>query len=360
MYRIGASILIIDECPKSIDMIVKDLPCYYKRQFALSAEKALEMIHNNISVPDIILIVNRKNGFDGFKLCMQLKNIHKVRDIPIIFICPSESPRCIEKAFEAGAIDHIKKPYNANELIVRLEGHLKNSITERELKKQNIDLIELAGKRTKDMMKSQMAAIYALAKLAELRDSYTGSHLERVAAVSGFIAEKYKTSYNAKKINNDYIEILKQASILHDIGKVGISDTILIKNGKLSEEEFTKIKEHTVIGAMTIKSVSEEFPDNSFLKMAEEIARFHHEKWNGKGYPEGLKELQIPLSARIVSIADTYDALRTARPYKKAFSHEESVNIIKCEKGLSFDPLLVDLFIDAESEIDELYLDAEN
>jgi putative two-component system response regulator len=164
-------------------------------------------------------------------------------------------------------------------------------------------------------------------------------------------------SSNEKKINDEYINILKQASMLHDIGKVGISDSILNKNSKLSEEEFNIIKLHTVIGSTTIKSVYNEFPDNTFLRMAEEIARYHHEKWNGQGYPEGLKELQIPLSARIVSLADTYDALRTERPYKKSMSHKETINIIKRGRGESFDPLLVDLFIDAKGEIEQLYCD---
>ena len=351
------NILIIDECTKSIDIIVKALPCHYKRQFALSAEESLEMIKNNISVPDIILIGSNEHGLDGFDLCRRLKNINKLKDIPIMLISSLESPQYIVKAFEMGAVDYIKRPFNIKELLARLEGHLKNSKIDRELKKQNISLIELSSKRTKDIMKSQMAIIYALAKLSEIRDSYTGSHLERVAYISGLLAERYMKSSNEKKINDEYINILKQASMLHDIGKVGISDSILNKNSKLSEEEFNIIKLHTVIGSTTIKSVYNEFPDNTFLRMAEEIARYHHEKWNGQGYPEGLKELQIPLSARIVSLADTYDALRTERPYKKSMSHKETINIIKRGRGESFDPLLVDLFIDAKGEIEQLYCD---
>lgn len=351
------NILIIDECTKSIDIIVKALPYYYKRQFALSAEKALEMIKDNISAPDIILIGSNEHGLDGFDLCRRLKNLDKLKDIPIMIISSLKSPQYIEKAFEMGAVDYIKRPFNIKELLARLEGHLKNSKIDRELKKQNISLIELAAKKTKDIMKSQMAIIYALAKLSEIRDSYTGSHLERVAYISGLLAERYMKSSNEKKINDEYINILKQASMLHDIGKVGISDSILNKNSKLSEEEFNIIKLHTIIGSTTIKSVYNEFPDNTFLRMAEEIARYHHEKWNGQGYPEGLKELQIPLSARIVSLADTYDALRTERPYKKSMSHKETINIIKRCRGESFDPLLVDLFIDAKREIEQLYND---
>lgn len=357
MFKNEASILIVDDCPEHINVIIKALPCQYKRQFALSAEEAIYMVKNNVCVPDIVIVVNEMNGFDGFDLCRRFKGMIEINDIPIVFVSSIDNPQFIEKAFAVGAIDYIKKPFYTNEFIARLEGHLENHIVDKKLRMQNVGLLELAGKRTRDIMKSQMATIYALVKLSELRDSYTCRHLERVASVSGLIAEKYMKSENEKKINNDYINILKQAAILHDIGKVGISDNILMKNGKLSHEEFDKIKQHTVIGATTIKSVYDEFPDNSFLRMAVEIARYHHEKWNGKGYPEGLNGMHIPLSARIVSLADTYDALRSERPYKKMMSHADSIKIIKGEKGNSFDPLLIDLFIEIESEIEELYMD---
>ncbi|NLM36915.1 MAG: HD domain-containing protein [Firmicutes bacterium] len=210
--------------------------------------------------------------------------------------------------------------------------------------------------KEKEIAETKLAMIYSLVKLAESRDDSTGAHIERVAQICRLLAiNLQKRKKYQKYIDEDYIEKITQVSPLHDIGKVGIPDYILLKPGRLSAEEYELMKAHTTIGAKTLLEVKEKFPDNRFLDMAIGITYFHHEKWNGTGYPFGLAGESIPLSARIMAIADVYDALRSTRVYKKAFPHAESVRIIQEESGKAFDPEIVKVFIEIHEEIREIY-----
>ncbi|MBA2132694.1 HD domain-containing protein [Hydrogenispora sp. UU3] len=211
-------------------------------------------------------------------------------------------------------------------------------------------------KKEKEIAESKLAMIYSLVKLAESRDDSTGAHIERVAQICRLLATNLRKRKKYQDyIDADFIEKITQVSPLHDIGKVGIPDYILLKPGRLSEEEYEVMKEHTTIGAKTLQEVKEKFPNNRFLDMAIGITYFHHEKWDGTGYPFGLAEETIPLSARIMAIADVYDALRSKRVYKNAFSHAESVKIIQEESGKAFDPDIVEVFMDIHEEINEIY-----
>ncbi len=219
--------------------------------------------------------------------------------------------------------------------------------------KKNIDRII---KKDNELKESQLSTIYALAKLTETRDDDTGHHVNRVSEYCRLLAEKLRQLPEYKDyMTPNFIENIYSASPLHDIGKVGIPDRILLKPGRLTEPEFETIKTHTTIGADILMDIKEKCPDNEFFKIGLEIVQSHHEKWNGTGYPYGLKESSIPLSARIMAIADTYDALRSKRVYKEQKSHQESLRIIQEESGKQFDPNIVKVFLRYEEKIEEIH-----
>jgi hypothetical protein len=215
---------------------------------------------------------------------------------------------------------------------------------------------EKNSKMDKEIAEAQTAMTYSLVKLAESRDDYTGGHIERVAGYCRLIAQKLRSNKKYKDyINDDYIENIYKASPLHDIGKVGIPDSILLKPGKLNTDEFEIMKKHTIIGANTLMKVRKGYPDNKYLGLGISITLYHHERWDGTGYPQKLSGEDIPLSARIMAIADVYDALRSKRVYKEPYSHEKSVEIIKEGKGTQFDPDIVDVFLENEAEFERTY-----
>jgi len=215
---------------------------------------------------------------------------------------------------------------------------------------------EINKLKEKELSDAQYSMIYSLVKLAESRDDNTGAHIERIAIFCRMIAEKLRENPKYKGyINDTYIENIYKAAPLHDIGKVGIPDEILLKPGELNEKEYEIMKAHTIIGANTLKEVRHKYPDNRLLEIGISITNYHHEWWNGTGYPEGLKGTDIPLSARIMALADVYDALRSKRVYKAAYSHEEAVGIIKERRGTQFDPEIVDVFLENQAEFDNVF-----
>ncbi|MZQ99522.1 MAG: HD domain-containing protein [Acidaminobacter sp.] len=210
--------------------------------------------------------------------------------------------------------------------------------------------------KEKEIVESRLATIYSLVKLAEMRDDDTGAHIVRVSKFSRLIAEKMKSNEKYKEYLSDTnIDDLAKAAPLHDIGKVGIPDYILSKPGKLSDEEFDIMKKHTTIGASTLNEVRKKFPDNNFIILGAKIALTHHEKWDGTGYPNGLVGEEIPLSGRIMAIADVYDALRSKRAYKPPYSHMETIEIIRNDSGKHFDPEIVEVFLKNEAEFEFIY-----
>jgi response regulator RpfG family c-di-GMP phosphodiesterase len=221
------------------------------------------------------------------------------------------------------------------ELIEKIEQHTKNL-------EHTIDI------RTKEILKTQKTTIFALSKIAETRDRITGDHLERIRSYCVLLAQILKYT-GSEEITNQYIRDLYDSSILHDIGKVGIPDIILLKNASLTKEEIEIMERHTTIGYEALKSASQNLGRDSFLNMALDVTLYHHERWDGSGYTQGLKGLEIPLSARIVAIADVYDALTTKRPYKKAYTHEEALDVFNNESK-KFDPQLFNIFIENAHE----------
>ncbi len=245
---------------------------------------------------------------------------------------------------------------NAIQLYGTIQDITKMKSIEDELERYNQHLEELVEEKIQEISSSQMSTIYALVKLSESRDDDTGDHIERTASFCKLLAQKAKSIPEYTDLVTDsFIETIYKASPLHDIGKVGIPDNILLKPGKLTDEEFTIMKTHVQIGYDTLSKIGHQYDKNEFLRMGMEISLYHHEKWNGSGYTKGLKGTEIPLSARIMAISDVYDALRSKRVYKEAFSHEKSMDIITSSSGSHFDPYLIDVFIKTQEEFRSLY-----
>ena len=349
------SILIVDDNPENLKVLSNMLEKEgYDTRVAMDGEKALESIQ--AEAPDLVLLDIQMPKMDGYQVCHNLKSTEKYKMIPIIFISALNEVYDKVKAFQVGGVDYITKPFQFEEVSARVNTHLKIDHLQKELEKHNRNLKQIVKEQVKEISDAQLSTIMALIKISEDRDYHTGQHLERTRNYCKTVAvELMKNGTYPNIVNEEFIEIISQASTLHDLGKVGIPDSILLKPGKLTPEEFETMKTHTSTGANTLLSVIEKYPKNEFLKMGFEIAGFHHEKWDGTGYPDGLLGKAIPLSARIMALADVYDALRSERVYKKAFSHDKSKNILVEGKSSHFDPLLIDVFLKLEEEFQKTY-----
>ncbi len=301
--------------------------------------------------PDLILLDINMPEMDGYEVCARLKASETLGDIPVIFISAMNETMDKVRAFSVGGVDYVEKPFQFEEVQARVTAHLKLRRLQLDLQSRNARLEGVVREQVTRISESHMAMIFALAKLAESRDPETGKHLERVQRycklLSGYIGERGMFD---GKVGPDFVEDIYHASPLHDIGKVGIPDRILQKMGKLTSEEFEVMKDHSELGARTLEDVWSRYPGNSFVRMGIEIARAHHEKWDGSGYPDHLAEDAIPLPARIMAVADIYDALTMRRCYKPAFSHERSCDIILESAGSNLDPEVVSAFGEIESQ----------
>jgi len=296
--------------------------------------------------PDLILLDVDMPQMDGYEVCEHLKADERLKDIPIIFVSAVFTRAADKlKAFSLGAVDYVTKPFQAEEVYARVEAHLRLRRLQLEVERYSHELEDLVREKVEEIQSAQMTTIFALAKLAEYRDDDTGRHLERVAAYCRILAgDMRRDPKYAAVFTEQYVDNLSRAAPLHDIGKVAIPDAILLKPGKLSAEEFEEMKRHTTLGADTLRSVHAQYPGNAFLKMGIEIAESHHEKWDGSGYPQGLAGEAIPLAARIVAVADVYDAVRSKRSYKPARPHAAAREIIFESGGTHLDPAVVAAF----------------
>jgi putative two-component system response regulator len=349
-----ANIIIVDDTPANLKVLVGMLKdSGHKARAFLSGKLALQAAEN--SPPDLILLDIMMPEMDGFEVCRQLKANAKLRDIPVIFVSALSEPIDKVKAFGAGAIDYVTKPFQSEEVRARVETHLKLRRLQVALEAQNRHLEDLVREQVREISDSQMITIFALAKLAESRDADTGKHLERVQIYCRLLATKLREDPRySESISRTYVDNLFHASPLHDIGKVAIPDSILLKPGRLSTEEFEIMKTHPTLGALTLEAVRARYPRNAFINMGIAIARSHHEKWDGSGYPNGLAGEDIPLAARIVAVADYYDAMRCKRCYKAAATHEDTCEIIFAASGIHFSPRIIEAFRGLEREFREV------
>jgi putative two-component system response regulator len=353
-YHDAPDILIVDDTPDNVQLLGGLLKAQgYKIRVALSGRLALQAAQH--AAPDLVLLDISMPGMDGYEVCGHLKKDEILRNVPVVFISAMNEPVDKVKAFGAGGVDYITKPFNAEEVKARVQTHLRLRALQGELEKYNRHLQDLVQAQVKEIADSQMATIFALAKLAESRDEGTGAHLERVQVFCRMLAARLGElpKYRAV-INASYIDNIFHASPLHDIGKVAIPDRILQKHGELSPEEFAVMKSHTAQGVATLEAVQKQYPRNDFITVGIEIAKAHHERWDGLGYPSGLEGEAIPLCARIMAVADCYDALRSKRVYKEPFSHAKSRDFIAGESGKRFDPDVVRAFLDIEPAFREI------
>jgi putative two-component system response regulator len=347
-------ILVVDDTPANLQLLASMLKDRgYKTRPVPSGMLALQAALSD--PPDLILLDINMPEMNGFDVCESLKADEKLKDIPVIFISALNEVLDKVRAFAVGGVDYITKPFQFDEVQARVDTHLKLWRLQQELEKHNRQLGKLVQAQVKKISDTQMAMIFALAKLAESRDDDSGMHLERVQAFCRTLAEGLaERPHPGRQVDAKFIENIFHASPLHDIGKVAIPDRIILKPGKLTPEEFEIMKTHARLGAEKLEAVQRKFPGNALLDMGIAIARFHHEKWNGEGYPQGLAGEAIPLSARIMAVVDVYETLRAKRCYKAAFSHEESADIIVNSSRTHFDPELVNIFIELQDDFKKI------
>jgi len=308
-----------------------------------------------IQPPDLILLDVMMPEMNGFEVCERLKADSALKEIPVLFISALAETADKVNAFAAGGVDYLTKPFQFEEVFARVETHLRLRSMRLELERHNLHLEELVDEKVREISDAQLAILIAVTKLAEYRDDETGHHIERTRMFCSILAGRLRRQPPWDEIvTGDYVENIFRAAPLHDIGKVGIPDCILLKPGKLTPEEFEIMKTHSIIGASTLQTVQSRCPNSILVSMGIAIARSHHEKWDGSGYPDGLAGDNIPPSARIMALADVYDALRSKRPYKPPFTHEKSLEIIQGGAGRHFDPAVVDAFSAAEFEFAEV------
>jgi putative two-component system response regulator len=319
---------------------------------------------------DLVLLDICMPDMDGYQVLEYMKKDSHLCQIPVIMISALDDMDSVVRCIENGADDYMVKPFNHTILKARINACLERKLLhdrenqyQGQIEKYNLDLQSRVSKQVSEITAAQRSTIFAMAKLAESRDPETGEHLLRIREYVKIICQRLclQTKY-AAIIDDSYIENICAASPLHDIGKVGITDIILLKPGKLTVEEFNAMTTHTSIGAETLREVNRLHPGNDFVRTGIEIAESHHEKWDGTGYPHGLGGENIPLVARILALSDVYDALTSKRCYKEAFSHTRSLEIIIDGRGKHFDPDVVDAFVSAEKDflhIRDRYVDVE-
>lgn len=334
------TILVVDDIPDNVDLLDGILSPKYRVKVALNGKQALK-IATSSEPPDLILLDIMMPGMDGYEVCRRLKAIRATRKIPIIFVTAKDEISDEAKGFAAGAVDYIIKPISSPVVRARVETHLA-------LYDQNRILEEKVAERTKELAHTQEVTIHSLAVLAETRDNETGGHIMRTQRYIQTLANYLERNSNFQDmLDPETITLLFKSAPLHDIGKVGVPDSILLKPGKLTTEEFEEMKKHTIYGYHAITRAEESLNGNSstsFLRFAREITYTHHERWDGSGYPQGLAGEKIPLSGRLMALADVYDALISRRVYKPPYPHHEAVDIILEGDGSHFDPSVIEAF----------------
>jgi len=349
------TVLIVDDTEENVDILVEALGDDYELSVAMDGKSVLEYIKFN--TPDIILLDIMMPGISGYEVCSQLKANPVTEEIPIIFLSAMTDIESKKRGFELGAVDYITKPFNVYEVQARVNTHLSLMLVKHELSMQNVILEKKVTERTQELALTQETTIEAIAYLVEYRDPETGGHIKRTKNYVRILAKKLQENPKfTAMLSDDVIDNLYKSAPLHDIGKVGISDSVLLKTGKLTDEEFDEMKRHTMIGYEALFQAAQKLGENSFLENAMTLSRYHHEKWNGKGYPEHIHGEDIPIAGRIMAVSDVYDALISKRVYKPAFSHEKAVQIIAGESGKHFDPDIVEAFLQVSDQFHEIAL----
>lgn len=348
------TILVVDDTPANLGMLSNLLKEKYRIKVANNGVKALELAV--ASPPDIMLLDIMMPEMDGYEVMRRLKADARTDRIPVIFLTAKTSIEDEERGLLMGAVDFIHKPISPPIVLARIQTQLQVKDWQDFLLDQNAWLKEEVERRLSQVNHLQEATILVMVSMAEFRDECTGNHIKRTQAYVRALAERMaRLPKHAALLTTEYIELLAKSAPLHDIGKIAIPDNILLKPGKHTPEEFTLMKTHAERGYQMLKYAGEHMGQNgAFLDVAVEIANGHHEKWDGSGYPAGLAGEQIPLAARLMALADVYDALLTRRPYKEPFTLEAATQLILDGKGKHFDPEVVDTFIAIQDEFERI------
>lgn len=332
-----ATVLVVDDNSDNIDVLNGILRPFYKVKAALNGELALK-IANSKHKPDLILLDVMMPGMDGHEVCRRLKASPITSDIPVIFVTAKSEIEDEQNGFALGAVDYITKPVS----VPIVQARVKTQIA---LYNQQRELENKVKERTKELENTRAQIIRRLGRAAEFKDNETGMHVIRMSYYAKFLADEINA-------NSDWAELLYDAAPMHDIGKIGIADNILLKPDKLDESEWKEMQRHVDYGAEILGN-----HDSPLLSLAVEVCLYHHEKFDGSGYPHQLKGKDIPLSARIVAIADVFDALTSERPYKKAWSIEQAFAFIDEQSGQHFDPDLIEPFKNCIVKIKEVMVE---
>jgi len=329
------TIFVVDDSDTNLSMAEAVLEDQYRVMTMPSASKMFSLLEKVI--PDLILLDIEMPEMDGFEALKKLKDNSTWTDIPVMFLTGRNDPEVEVRGFEQGAVDFVTKPFSSSVLINRIKTHL--------------DIDEIIRERTAQLSRLQNSIVSVLANMVESRDKETGGHIERTSEyIKILINEMKKRGVYADEINNWDIEKIISSARMHDLGKISITDIIVNKPGRLTNEEFEIMKTHAQEGERIIDEIIAQTGEGEFLRNARLFAGCHHERWDGKGYPHRLKGEEIPLQGRIMAIVDVYDALVSERPYKKALSSEEAVNIIMQNAGTHYDPVITQVFFEAKEQ----------
>jgi len=340
---IQATVLVVDDTPANLTLLAEILKPDYRVQLAVSGAKALEICRRQ--PPDLVVLDVLMPELDGYEVCRRLKADPATRRVPVVFLTALTRPEDESAGFEAGGADFIHKPFNPATVRARVRTHLQLKLAEDQLLRHNAQLSGELDARRREVERLRDTTLFVMVSLAEFRDADTGNHIQRtqeyVRTLAQWIAAR---PGGPADLTEHAIDELAKAAPLHDIGKVAIPDGILLKPGKLSPDEWRIMQTHAEHGADLLQRAIDRLGDDAGLMLTygKQIARHHHEKWDGSGYPDGLAGESIPLPARLMAVADVYDALISVRPYKRAMSHDEALAFIREGAGSHFDPHVVE------------------
>jgi putative two-component system response regulator len=356
-------ILVVDDTPDNLSLMSGLLSGDYTVKVAPSGARALKIAHAD-TPPDLILLDIMMPEMDGYEVCRQLKADPRTAAIPVIFLTAKSEVKDEQHGFQLGAVDYITKPVSPPIVLARVRTHLTLKASSDFLRDKNDYLEKEVARRTDEVRAVQDVTILTMASLAETRDNDTGNHILRTQWYVKLLANHLQHHPRfAAELTPAYIDVLFKSAPLHDIGKVGIPDRILLKPGRFEPDEWEIMKTHCALGRDAIVHAERRLGvDVPFLSCAKEIAYSHQEKWDGSGYPDGLAGDAIPLSARLMAVADVYDALISRRVYKEAVPHEKAVALMREGRGTHFDPDILDAFVALEAEckaIAKRYLDSD-
>ena len=342
------TILVVDDIETNRIILENILQDKYDILQAGSGIDAIAMMLSGEAAPSIVLLDIMMPDMDGYQVLDLMKSTPEIAKIPVLFITAADSETNESKGLSLGAVDYISKPFNPEVVKVRVDNHLK-------LRNYSESLEEMVKVKTAELVRTKEKILETMANIIEYRDLESGHHVKRTSELTkALIDYLYANGYDRRVIDDTDHDTVIKAVPLHDIGKISIPDSILLKPGPLTFDEFEIIKTHAAIGSEIVKTMLDE-DDTQYLKYCYDICRYHHERWDGAGYPDGIAGEDIPLSARILAIVDVYDALVSSRPYKQPFTHEKAMELIKNGMNTQFDPVIIMALLEMHEKFKEIH-----